>query len=102
MSDKATQTSRILEALLKFQGKEVPVLVLHVAGSGKEMGFVASMSRRISDCRALGHHITCRKETVNEQVHSFYTLRPKPMPQAQALAEIKSIYGNGVKVEFST
>lgn len=99
--NKQSQTLRILQALTDANGEEVNGATLSRIGSGKPDGWTASLSRRISDIRAMGYNVTCRKETVNGQVHSFYTLRPKPMPQAQALAEIKSIYGNGVKVEFA-
>ena len=68
------QTTRILAHLLDHRGDEVSALTLHKHGSGKPMGFVASLSRRISDARENGWHITCRSEWVNGQRQTYYTL----------------------------
>ena len=70
-----SQTTRILETLLANKGREVASVDLHRAGSGKENGYCASFSRRISDIRALGYHVQCRKEMQPDgQMHTFYTL----------------------------
>jgi len=67
------QTSRILRRLLL--GGEFSALELHKAGSGKEMGWVSSFSRRISDIRKMGYDVSCRSEMSDGQRHTFYTLR---------------------------
>lgn len=67
------QIQRILERLQ--QGDEIPAIELHRAGSGKEHGFCASLSRRISDLRDAGHVVHCRKERQPDgTLHTFYTL----------------------------
>ncbi len=70
----AGQRHRILERLL--QGDEVRAVVLHRIGSGKEHGFVASLSRRISDIRSMGYSVTMRDEYHGQVRHTFYTLKP--------------------------
>lgn len=72
---KMSQSDKIWKFLTENQGKEIPAVVLHRVGSGKENGFCASLSRRISDIRAFGGQITCRKQNQPDgQIHSFYTL----------------------------
>lgn len=73
---KTSQAANIWTHLDKYKGVEVPAVDLHRIGSGKQNGFCASLSRRISDLRAMGYNITCRKETQkNGQIHSFYTMK---------------------------
>jgi hypothetical protein len=55
------QRQRILERLK--QGGEVPAIELHRIGSGKENGFCASLTRRISEIREAGFFVDCRKLT---------------------------------------
>ena len=71
-NNRSGQRARILERLL--QGGEVPAVELHQIGSGKERGYCASLTRRISEIRDEGFDVVCRKETVEGQVHTFYTL----------------------------
>lgn len=66
------QRQRILDRLK--QGGEVSALDLHRIGSGKPHGFVASLSRRVADIRDMGFTVICRRETINGQVHTFYTM----------------------------
>lgn len=69
------QTQRIIEYLKQFPNQDVAVVTLHAVGSGKEHGFCASLSRRISDCRALGHDVrVCRDEWVGTQRRTWYKL----------------------------
>lgn len=72
MKSHEGQTRRILQRLL--HGDEVPAVELHRIGSGKELGFVASISRRISDVRDMGWNVVCRREVVAGQTHTFYQL----------------------------
>jgi len=67
-----SQTSRILAALLDAKGEEVSGAELSRIGSGKDNGWCASLSRRISDIRKLGHPVECRKKTIEGQVQSRY------------------------------
>jgi len=67
------QTQRILEHLLAHPNLDVQAVVLHRIGSGKEQGFCASLSRRISDLRAMGHNVVkSRDEVVNGQRQTWY------------------------------
>ena len=71
------QRQRILDHLLV--SGEVPAVVLHRIGSGKENGWCSSFSRRISEIREQGFDVRCRKETQpNGQMHTFYTLVKQP------------------------
>lgn len=69
---QSSQTSRILAALLAAKGEEVSRAELSRIGSGKDNGWCASLSRRISDIRKLGHPVRCKKQTVEGQVQSRY------------------------------
>jgi hypothetical protein len=70
-----SQTKRILEYLLARANQDVPSIELHRAGSGKELGFCASLSRRISDIRARGYTvILSRDERENGQRWTCYRL----------------------------
>jgi len=75
-STASKQGKRIMELLLDNANDECRAIDLHHAGSGyKRSGFVASLSRRISDLRDAGNNITCRRETQRDgQVFTFYTL----------------------------
>ena len=74
-SSHSKQTARILAHLLENSNDECPAVDLHYVGSDyKRNGFVASLSRRISDCRQQGWHITCRREQNKQQVQTYYTL----------------------------
>jgi hypothetical protein len=66
------QRQRILDRLLA--GYEVPAVELHRIGSGKENGYCASLTRRISEIRDEGYDVICRKEMVDGTMHTFYTL----------------------------
>jgi len=68
------QTQRILQHLYANKGREVASVDLHRIGSGKDNGFCASLSRRISDIRELGYTVDCRKEMQDGELHTFYTL----------------------------
>lgn len=71
----SAQARRILAHLLENANEECPAIDLHYVGSNyKRNGFVASMSRRISDIREQGWNVTCRRENNKTQVHTFYTL----------------------------
>ena len=78
------QTKRILKHLLAHANEEVPSVMLHRIGSGKEHGYCASLSRRISDIRDLGYDLKmCREETVNGQRRTFYRLTIVPQMELQ-------------------
>jgi hypothetical protein len=77
------QTSRILKALLDAEGQEVSAVVLHRIGSGTHLGWCGSLSRRISDIRALGHAVAMRDEWREGRRWTYYTLTPKPQPTTQ-------------------
>lgn len=83
MKIRTGQTQRILEYLLLVPNEDVPAITLHQIGSGKENGFCASLSRRISDIRAMGYDVVkSRDETKNGQRHTWYKLNyeePPPM-----------------------
>ena len=66
------QRARILQRLL--HGDEVAAVELHRIGSGKENGYCASLTRRISEIRDAGYIVRCREERENGQIHTFYTL----------------------------
>lgn len=66
------QRQRILDRLK--QGGEVSGAELSRIGSGKENGWCASLSRRISDIRSAGNIVLCRKETIDGQVHAYYQM----------------------------
>jgi len=51
---KISQSAKISTFITENKGKEIQAVVLHRIGSGKENGFCASLSRRISDIRAYG------------------------------------------------
>ena len=70
------QSSRIFACLNYNHGKEISATVLHNVGSSRGRGFCASLSRRISDIRDLGHHVQCRREVVDGQTRTFYTMLP--------------------------
>lgn len=75
-----SQKSRIKQRLL--HGDEVPSIELHRIGSGKEHGFCASLTRRISEIRDEGYNVICRKKINAEgQVHTFYTLVLQTPPE---------------------
>ena len=75
-NNKNGQTSRILKYLLKRKNREVSALDLHHVGSGSEYGWCASLSRRISDIRAMGFHLEKTRDVWdNGQRFTFYTLK---------------------------
>lgn len=73
------QAKRILAVFLKLPDEDISAIRLHGAGSGKPMGFVASLSRRISDLRQQGYNIVkSREERKEGQRHTFYRLIKNP------------------------
>ena len=70
----AGQASRILACLIYNRGREIAAPVLHRVGSNKPHGFVASLSRRISDLRDLGYNVTCRRQVLNGQTRTYYKI----------------------------
>ena len=71
------QTKRIVEHFRKNPNIEIPSVELHRIGSGKELGYLGSFSRRISDCRKLGMGIELTSDRkVEGQRHTFYTYKP--------------------------
>ena len=72
-----SQTSRILQHLIDRIDLDVPSVDLQRVGSGKENGWCASFTRRISDIRKLGYNvIKSKEESVNGQRHTFYKIIP--------------------------
>lgn len=60
------QRERILQRLK--QGGRVPMPLLQSIGSGKEHGFVASFTRRISEIRKQGYNVVCHRTTTPDGV----------------------------------
>lgn len=75
MNSKQGQSARIRQYLFDHWGEEIPAVVLHRIGSGKPNGWCASLSRRISDLRDGCYDVRCRREVVNGQHQTYYTLR---------------------------
>jgi hypothetical protein len=72
------QTYKIFSHLQSNPGVDIPALDLHKIASGHEYGFCASLSRRISDCRALGMNvIVSRDEYVDGQRQTWYRYVPR-------------------------
>lgn len=69
------QSARMLAVFEASPNTDISALDLHRAGSGKPDGFLASISRRISDLRQQGKNIVLSKrETVGGRVHTWYKL----------------------------
>lgn len=70
------QRQRIFDALKS--GNEIAAVELHRIGSGKENGWCASFSRRISEIRAQlkleSKDVVCRKEIHDGQLQTFYKI----------------------------
>ena len=76
---KNGQSQRILKHLLEHPNKDVSAVDLHRIGSGKENGWCASLSRRVSDIRDLGYDLVKSKDkTVCGQRHTWYRLQVHP------------------------
>lgn len=76
-SNKSEQGTRIATHFLNHPNEDIPALDLHVIGSNKDYGFCASLSRRISDLRAIGMNIILsRDERVNNQRRTWYKFIP--------------------------
>lgn len=59
--------------------EDVPAVELHRVGSGKENGFCASLSRRVSDIRQMGFDlIVSIDRRMAGQRQTFYKLRTAP------------------------
>ena len=87
------QAKRILEYLLAHSNEDVSAVDLHRIGSGKELGWCASISRRISDLRALGYQVRKSKDVmVNSQRRTWYRLT---VPQEVAVIEPKELMEKG-------
>lgn len=70
------QAKRILAHLLENPDKEIPAVTLNRIGSGKENGWCASFTRRISDIRKLGYNVVkCYDFMVDGQRHTGYKIR---------------------------
>ena len=71
-----SQCSRILAALVAGKGTWVPAPTLHRAGSGKENGYVGSLTKRIDELRRRGHNILPANvwHAPDGSVHSEYQL----------------------------
>ena len=63
------QSKRILARLLANADKDVSAIDLHMAGSGTNNGFCASLSRRISDLRAMGHNVIVSRKGERTEAH---------------------------------
>lgn len=67
------QRQRILDRLML--GGRVPMPDLHRIGSGKETGFCASLTRRITEIREQGFVVICHKRTASDgQIQTEYEL----------------------------
>lgn len=70
-----SQTQRILDHFLAHPNEEIPLVTLHRVGSGKELGFCSSISRRISGVRKLGYDAQLtRTEFHDGQKWTWYRL----------------------------
>ena len=70
-----SQTERIGAYLALFPNQDVSAIELHRAGAEKEGGFVASLSRRISDLRDAGMSVILSRDVrVGTQRQTFYRL----------------------------
>lgn len=73
------QSARMLAVFKANPNTDISALKLHRAGSGKPNGFLASISRRLSDLRAQGHRIILsRREMKDGVVHTWYKLVTTP------------------------
>lgn len=60
------QAQRIADYFAEFPNVDIPAPLLHQVGSGKSLGYCASLSRRISDLRATGMDIQKTKDEYKE------------------------------------
>lgn len=73
-----TQTQRLADYFSKHPNQDIPMPKLHRIGSGTSNGFVASLTRRISDLREIGLQIIkSREDRVGNQRRTFYKLVEK-------------------------
>lgn len=71
------QTIRLANLFRNSPMLEIPAIKLHPVGAGKDNGFCASLSRRISDLRKMGMNVEkTRDEYVDGQRQTAYTYFP--------------------------
>lgn len=69
------QTERLLKHLYDNANRDVPATELHRIGSGKDNGYLGSLSRRISDLRQTGWVVVKSRDTwVDGQRQTAYRL----------------------------
>ena len=66
-----SQRMIVLEKLDRAEGTWLDMPTLMCVGRN---GFIASLTKRLSELRALGHNIENRKEYKDGQIHSYYRL----------------------------
>jgi len=72
-----SQAQRIAEHFRNHPEQDIPAPELHRIGSGKEYGYCASFTRRITECRELGMNIILsRDERIDGQRQTAYRYQP--------------------------
>lgn len=72
-----SQTKRLIEHFRLHPNEDIPAPELHRIGSGKEYGYCASFTRRITECRDAGMNIILsRDERIDGQRHTAYRYAP--------------------------
>lgn len=77
MTTKTSQKTRIVRALYDWKTgicRKVTMPRLQRIASGKPNGFVACLTKRISELRKEGLNIACHKKYVKGQLHTSYEL----------------------------